>query len=195
LDVDISASGVRIGTDLFVGFPSERVQLRLRKVFVFNMKLHSKTKPAKVAWANADIRSNASVGGVLLVLLGDVIESTPEAGGVSGVVVFGFPGPPIAFGTERSAPTDPSLASVWPLRPPIAVAVAVKSGLIVSMALIPVLAYLRLMQAQRQRADNGTFYGARMRTFLPFRPCTDVKLLIVARFQFSRKTCLAKKGT
>jgi hypothetical protein len=31
--------------------------------------------------------------------------------------------------------------------------------LIVSMALIPVLACLRLMQAQRQRADNGTFMG------------------------------------
>jgi hypothetical protein len=93
LDVDISASGVRIGTDLFVGFPSERVQLRLRKVFVFNMKLHSKTKPATVAWANADIRSNASVGGVLLVLLGDVIESTPEAGGVSGRKSLSLPEP------------------------------------------------------------------------------------------------------
>ncbi len=39
----------------------------------------------------------------------------------------------MAFGTERSALTEPSLAWVWPLRPPVAVAVAVKSGLIVSM--------------------------------------------------------------
>ena len=39
----------------------------------------------------------------------------------------------MAFGTDRSAFTDPSLASVCPLRPPVAVAVAVKSGLILSM--------------------------------------------------------------
>jgi len=46
-----------------------------------------------------------------------------------------LPGPPISFGTERSALTEPSLASVWPLRPPVAVAIAVKSGLILSMSL------------------------------------------------------------
>jgi len=34
----------------------------------------------------------------------------------------------MAFGTDRSALTDPSLASVRPLRPPVAVAVAVKSA-------------------------------------------------------------------
>src|SRR4030095_1429562 len=55
----------------------------------------------------------------------------PAAKRCSGVAVSGLPGPPIAFGTERSALTEPSLASVCPLRPPIAVAVAVKSGLIV----------------------------------------------------------------
>ena len=38
----------------------------------------------------------------------------------------------MAFGTERSALTEPSLAWVC-VRPPLAVAVAVKSGLIVSM--------------------------------------------------------------
>jgi hypothetical protein len=41
--------------------------------------------------------------------------------------------PPIAFGTDRSARTEPSLASVWPFLPPVAVAVAVNRGLMVSM--------------------------------------------------------------
>jgi hypothetical protein len=50
------------------------------------------------------------------------------------VVVLGFPGPPIAFGTDRSARTEPSLASVWPFLPPVAVAVAVNKGFIVSIA-------------------------------------------------------------
>src|SRR5262249_6731222 len=40
----------------------------------------------------------------------------------------------MALGTERSTLTMPSSDSVRPLRPPIAVAVAVKSGLILSMA-------------------------------------------------------------
>src|SRR5258708_33434487 len=40
----------------------------------------------------------------------------------------------MAFGTGRSALTGPWLASVCPLRPPVAVAVAVKSGFILSMA-------------------------------------------------------------
>src|SRR5205823_1197089 len=44
-----------------------------------------------------------------------------------------LPGPPISFGTDRSAFTVPSLAWEWPLRPPVAVAVAVNSGLILSM--------------------------------------------------------------
>jgi hypothetical protein len=48
--------------------------------------------------------------------------------------VLGFPGPPIAFGTDRSARTEPSLASVWPFLPPVAVAVAVNKGFIVSIA-------------------------------------------------------------
>ena len=49
------------------------------------------------------------------------------------MVVAGLPGPPISFGTDRLAATEPSLASVWPLRPPVAVAVAANSGLILSM--------------------------------------------------------------
>jgi hypothetical protein len=37
------------------------------------------------------------------------------------------------LGRSVEALTEPSLASVWPFRPPVAVAVAVKSGLMVSM--------------------------------------------------------------
>src|ERR1700716_3330684 len=43
----------------------------------------------------------------------------------------------MAFGTDRSALTIPSLDSVWPLRPPVAVAVAVNSGLILSIVVSP----------------------------------------------------------
>jgi hypothetical protein len=48
-----------------------------------------------------------------------------------------LPGPPIDFGTERFAFTDPSLASVCPFRPPVAVAVAVNNGLIESISMAP----------------------------------------------------------
>jgi hypothetical protein len=65
-------------------FSGERVQFCLREALVLDMKLHSKTESAAVAWADTDIRRDTSVGGVLLVLLGDVIESPTEAGGVSG---------------------------------------------------------------------------------------------------------------
>src|SRR5262249_36260193 len=57
----------------------------------------------------------------------------PAAKRCSGVVVPGLPGPPMAFGTERSALTKPSLAWVWPFRPPVAVAAAVESGFMVCM--------------------------------------------------------------
>src|SRR5467141_3168811 len=40
---------------------------------------------------------------------------------------------------DQGAVTTPSLASVWPLRPPTAVAVAVKSGLILSLGVSPSL--------------------------------------------------------
>src|SRR5690242_11923685 len=45
----------------------------------------------------------------------------------------------MSFGTERSMLTRPSLDWVWPLRPPVALAVVVKSGLILSIIhLLPV---------------------------------------------------------
>ena len=47
----------------------------------------------------------------------------------------GLAGPPIAS-AERSARTEPSLALVRPLRPPVAVAAAVKSGLMESMRIL-----------------------------------------------------------
>ena len=50
----------------------------------------------------------------------------------------------MAFGTDRSAETMWSLLSVCPLRPPTDVAVAVKSGWILSM-LPPVFAVLGLL--------------------------------------------------
>lgn len=82
--VHVSASSVRIGTDFLMRFPSERVQFRLREALVLDMKPHGETKPAALAWANADIRRHATVGRVLFVLLSHVIESAPKACGVSG---------------------------------------------------------------------------------------------------------------
>ncbi len=49
----------------------------------------------------------------------------PAANRSSGVVVLGLPGPPIAFGMDRSTLTSPSADWVWPLRPPTEVACAV----------------------------------------------------------------------
>jgi hypothetical protein len=80
------------------------------------------------------------LGGVLVLLLRDEVERAAEARGIAcREEVFGGRGarltrPTMAFGTDRSAFTEPSLASVCPLRPPVAIAVAVKSGLILSMA-------------------------------------------------------------
>src|SRR5262245_50923452 len=67
----------------------------------------------------------------------------PAANRCSGVLVPGLPGPPMAFGTDRSAFTVPSAASVCPLRPPVAVAVAVKSGLIASIGVSRLASSLR----------------------------------------------------
>jgi hypothetical protein len=77
-------------------------------------------------------------------LLGHEVERPTETRSIarrdksSGVVVPGLPGPPMDLGTERSTLTSPSLDCVWPLRPPLAVAVAVYKGLMISMVLTPV---------------------------------------------------------
>ena len=55
----------------------------------------------------------------------------------------------MAFGTERSALTEPSLAWVWPFRPPVAVAVAVNSGLMVSMKVLHGDEYAPAREAER----------------------------------------------
>ena len=55
-----------------------------------------------------------NLAGILLVLLADEVERSPETGGVSS--------------SEKML-----MAWAWPFRPPVAVAVAVKSGLMVSM--------------------------------------------------------------
>jgi hypothetical protein len=68
-------------------------------------------------------------------LLPHIVERAAEEGAVTGNEQVlgcgdpGLPGPLIAFGTDRSPFTTPSSDSAWPLRSPVAVAVAVNSGL------------------------------------------------------------------
>jgi hypothetical protein len=57
LDVDISASRVRIGTDFFMRFPGERAQFCLREAL---LKFHRKTKSAAVARTDTDICGDTS---------------------------------------------------------------------------------------------------------------------------------------
>ena len=61
-------------------------------------------------------------------------------------MVPGLPGPPICFGTERSTATEWSLASVRPLQPPVAVAVAVNSGLIDTPNEVSVAMWVRIRE-------------------------------------------------
>jgi hypothetical protein len=136
---DIATRGVRIGTDFLMRLFRQSCEIRLRDGLVLDVQLDSEAKAAALARTDRYRTDHLRLGRVLLVLLGNVIERAAEAGRVArGEEMFrrrgaGLPGPPIACGTDRSALTIPSLDSVCPLRPPVAVAVAVKSGLILSM--------------------------------------------------------------
>jgi hypothetical protein len=140
--IDVAARRMRVGTDFLVRFPHEHGEIGLSNALILDVHLHREPKTTVLAHAD---RCRACYLGrrcVFLLLLGDEIERAAEAGGIAcveqvGVTVPGLPGPPIAFGTERSALTKPSFDSVCPLRPPMAVAVAVKSGLILPIYMPP----------------------------------------------------------
>ena len=99
-------------------FLGQRRKLCLRQAGILDMKLDGKAETAASARTDADVGRDFGFRRVLLLLLRHEIERPAETRGVAGreqmlgVVVWGFPGPPMALGTERSAFTEPSLASV-----------------------------------------------------------------------------------
>src|SRR5262249_34960619 len=74
---------MRIGTDLLMGFPGECIEVRLKETFVLDMKSYGETEPTAFARADAYVGRNLCMAGVLCLLLGDVMEGAPKAGGIS----------------------------------------------------------------------------------------------------------------
>ena len=113
----------------------------LRKILSSTCIFTARPKPPALAWPNRHRACHGGFGRIFLVLLGGIVQRAAEASCITrGKQMFGsrrvgFAWPTHFLGPERSAVTMPSLDSVCPLRPPVAVAVAVKSGLILSMHL------------------------------------------------------------
>ena len=132
--MDVAAGGVRGGAYPFVRLRRESGEFRLREALVLDVDLHGESKSTALARSDADFAGNGGLPRSLVILFSDEVECPAEAGRVAGgEEMFGsggvrLPGPPIAIGTERSALTEPSDASVCPFLPPEAVAIAVKSG-------------------------------------------------------------------
>jgi hypothetical protein len=79
----------------------------------------------------------------IFVLMRDIFQRTAKTGRTArarrcwGVGVPGRPGPPISLRTDKLTLTEWSVVSDWPLRPPVLMAVAVTSGLIMYAAMLP----------------------------------------------------------
>src|ERR1700730_15577975 len=121
LHVDVAARGMRIGADLLVRLARQRGQVGLRQAAILDPHLHRQAESAQLARTDRNGTGDSRLARVLFLLFRDEVERTAK----TGVAAAGRPGPPISLGSESSALTTPSLVSVCPLRPPIAVAVAV----------------------------------------------------------------------
>jgi len=66
-----------------MSFLGERRKIRARKIRILDMELESKSKAISIAWADRDAARNRVALRVFLLLRGDVVERTSEAGGIA----------------------------------------------------------------------------------------------------------------
>src|SRR4029077_16234088 len=83
LDVHIAAGGVRVRTDLLVRLFHQRLKQCLRQAAILDLHLDGDAKAATLARTNRGRASYLGIGGVVLLLLGDVVERAAKAGGVA----------------------------------------------------------------------------------------------------------------
>jgi hypothetical protein len=81
--LDIATRGVRIGTDFLMRLFRQSCEIRLRDGPVLDVQLDSEAKAAALARTDRYRTDHLRLGRVLLVLLGNVVERAPEAGGVT----------------------------------------------------------------------------------------------------------------
>jgi transaldolase len=84
LHVDVAARGVRIGADLLVRFPGERGEVGLGQRLVLDAHFHRDAEAAAVARTDRHRAGDLRLGGVALLLLGDVVERAAEARRIAG---------------------------------------------------------------------------------------------------------------
>src|SRR5215467_9802311 len=83
LDVHIAAGGVRVGADLLVRLFDQLLKKCLRQTAILDLHLDGDAEAATLARTDRGRASDPSVGGGVLLLLGDVVERAAKAGGVA----------------------------------------------------------------------------------------------------------------
>ena len=136
IDVDVAASSMRVRTDFLVSLACQRFKFGLGNRGIHHLKLDCQSKSARGAGADRDAAGYRCTLRIELLLTGNVIQCPAKTGRISGRKQMlgrrcaGLSGTPHGFGNRQIYAYRTIIGRVCPLRPPIAVAVAVKSGLI-----------------------------------------------------------------